>query len=72
MTDTLTAPARLDTDTGDHDRFAHWVLKAEIVRANITGQPATAMCGKVWVPNRIADGFPVCPDCDRIKRELFG
>lgn len=71
MTDTVTAPARQDTKTGDHDRFAHWVLKWDIVKANVTGTPAVALCGKRWIPNRVPDEFPVCPVCDEVKRRMF-
>ena len=57
-------------DDGDHDRFAHYVRKADIVRANITGRPVMALCGKVWVPNRDPDRYPVCPACKEIMASL--
>ena len=56
---------RLD-DTGDHDKFAHYVPKAEITKAMVTGVPCTALCGKKWVPSRTPEDYPVCPDCKRI------
>lgn len=72
MSGPITAPVRPDTDQGDHDRYAHWCRKVDITRANITGQPAVALCGKRWVPNRDPDRYPVCPDCRRIYDEMFG
>ena len=36
--DTITAPARPELDDGDHDRFAHYCRKADIVRAHVTGE----------------------------------
>lgn len=51
------------TEDGDHDLFAHYVRKTDILTANVLGIPATAICGKVWVPNRTPDRFPVCPTC---------
>ena len=59
---------RLD-EGGDHDRFAHYVPKAEITKAMVTGVPCIALCGKKWVPSRTPENFPVCPDCKRIYEE---
>jgi Protein of unknown function (DUF3039) len=53
-------------DDGDHDRFAHYVPKADIVRSAVTGEPVTALCGKRWVPCRDPERFPVCPECKAI------
>ena len=27
------------------------------------GTPVVALCGKVWVPSRAPEKFPVCPEC---------
>lgn len=51
---------------GDHERFAHYVRKDKVVESAVLGQPVIALCGKVWVPNRDPQRFPVCPDCKRI------
>lgn len=51
---------------GDHERFAHYVKKEKIVESAVTGAPVIALCGKVWVPGRDPNKFPVCPDCKRI------
>lgn len=71
-TDTRTRPTT--TNTGDHDRFAHYIwapnAKAVLTEAIINGTPVVALCGKTWVPSRDATKYPVCPDCDRIKRDL--
>jgi uncharacterized C2H2 Zn-finger protein len=29
-----------------------------------------ALCGKVWVPGRDPEKFPVCPDCKKIYDKL--
>lgn len=70
-TDTLTEerPATTDSD-GDHEKFAHYVKKEEIVKSAVTGKPVIALCGKVWVPNRDPNRFPICPDCQRIFEKL--
>lgn len=54
-------------EAGDHERFAHYVLKDKILESAVTGTPVIALCGKVWVPNRDPKKFPVCPEC----KELF-
>jgi len=58
-------PETTDTD-GDHDRFSHYVKKADIVRANIEGVPVRALCGKVWIPNRDPQKYQVCKTCEEI------
>lgn len=55
---------------GDHDRFAHYVRKADIVRSNVDGVPVVALCGKRWIPNRDPSGYPVCPTCKEIRARL--
>ena len=57
-------------DEGDHERFAHYVQKHKIVESAVTGAPVIALCGKVWVPGRDPNKFPVCPDCKRIYEGL--
>ncbi len=54
------------SDPGDHERFAHYVKKDKIVGSAVTGEPLTALCGKVWVPSRDPKRFPVCPTCKEI------
>lgn len=60
------------TGDGDHDRFAHYVRKADIVRANVEGVPVQALCGKVWIPNRDPDKYPICPTCKELHAKIFG
>jgi hypothetical protein len=56
----------MPTEVGDHDRFAHFVKKEKIVESAVTGTPVIALCGKVWVPGRDPQRFPVCPECQKI------
>jgi Protein of unknown function (DUF3039) len=55
---------------GDHERFAHYVQKDKIVDSAVSGSPVTALCGKVWVPTRDPQRFPVCPECKKIYESL--
>lgn len=57
-------------DGGDHDRFAHYVVKDKITESIVTGVPVTALCGKKWIPFRSPDGYPVCPQCKSIRDRL--
>jgi len=53
-------------DDGDHDRFAHYVRKDKVTQAALGGTPVIALCGKVWVPGRDPEKYPVCPECKEI------
>jgi len=57
-------------EEGDHERFAHYVQKDKIMESALTGKPVVALCGKVWVPGRDPQKFPVCPDCKKIYDRL--
>ena len=57
-------------EPGDHERFAHYVQKEKIMESAVTGTPVLALCGKVWVPNRDPQKFPVCPECQEIYESL--
>ena len=60
----------VDTDGGDHDRFAHYARKEDVTRAYITGEAITALCGKKWVPTRDPTRYPICPTC--VDRKAAG
>ena len=51
------------TDDGDHERFSHYVEKDKLTEAMVMGTPVVALCGKVWVPSRAPEKYPVCPEC---------
>ena len=57
-------------EPGDHERFAHYVRKEKILESALTGEPVIALCGKVWVPGRDPNRFPVCPTCKEIYQGL--
>jgi hypothetical protein len=60
----------LPTDSGDHEKFSHFVPKDKLTEAMVMGTPVIALCGKVWVPTRAPEKFPVCPDCKEIWESL--
>jgi hypothetical protein len=66
LEDTRTVP----TDEGDHERFSHFVPKDRLMDAMVNGTPVVALCGKVWIPSRDPERFPVCPECQEIWDNL--
>lgn len=57
-------------EDGDHERYSHYVRKDKIVESAVMGNAVIALCGKVWVPNRSPEKFPVCPTCKEIYEKL--
>lgn len=57
-------------DSGDHERLSHYVAKNKLTEAMVMGTPVVALCGKVWVPSRNPDKYPVCPECKEIWESL--
>ncbi|MEY4409688.1 MAG: hypothetical protein RLZ99_161 [Actinomycetota bacterium] len=57
-------------DQGDHERFSHYVQKNKIVESAVMGNAVVALCGKVWIPSRDPQKFPVCPTCKEIYEGL--
>lgn len=57
-------------DEGDHERLSHYVDKNKLTEAMVMGTPVVALCGKVWVPSRNPDKFPVCPECKEIWESI--
>lgn len=55
---------------GDHDLFSHYVQKTKILESAMTGNQVIALCGKIWVPGRDPEKFPVCPDCKSIYQQM--
>ncbi len=62
---------RLTDDGGDRDRYAHYVDKRKILKAQLTGGCVVALCGKVWKPKGDPKNHPICPECKRIHDEIL-
>jgi Protein of unknown function (DUF3039) len=64
-----------DTDAGDHDRYAHYIIgrdpRSKITAAIVEGKSLRALCGKKWIPSRDPSRYPVCPDCQKIKERML-
>ena len=57
-------------EEGDYERFSHYVQKDKIMKSALSGKPVIALCGKVWLPGRDPEKFPVCPTCKEIYEKL--
>ncbi len=57
-------------EDGDHERLSHYVPKAKLTEAMVNGTPVVALCGKVWVPSKNPEKYPVCPECKEIWESL--
>jgi Protein of unknown function (DUF3039) len=57
-------------EEGDHERFSHFVPRDKLTEAMVMGTPVIALCGKVWVPSRDPERFPICPECKEIWEDL--
>ncbi|WP_165063698.1 DUF3039 domain-containing protein [Marisediminicola senii] len=57
-------------EDGDHERFSHYVQKDKILASALSGNPVIALCGKVWLPGRDPQKFPVCPTCKEIYEKM--
>ncbi|WP_426243483.1 DUF3039 domain-containing protein [Nocardioides sp. LHG3406-4] len=69
-TETIEDTRTVPTDDGDHERFSHYVPKDKLTEAMVMGTPVIALCGKVWVPSRAPEKFPVCPECKEIWESM--
>lgn len=63
-------PQTQNIEPGDHERYSHYVRKDKVVESAVMGNPVVALCGKVWIPNRDPEKFPVCPECKEIYEEM--
>jgi hypothetical protein len=72
-----------ELDEGDHDRFTHIVLEGytpkdgefvalnnSVVEGMVNATPVRALCGKVWVPGRDPQKYPLCSTCKEIAQSL--
>lgn len=63
-------PETVPLEPGDHERYSHYVRKEKVVESAVMGTPVVALCGKVWIPNRDPEKFPVCPECKEIYEAM--
>ncbi|MCL2784960.1 MAG: DUF3039 domain-containing protein [Propionibacteriaceae bacterium] len=57
-------------DVHDHERLSHYVDREKLTEAMVMGTPVVALCGKIWVPSRNPEKYPVCPECKEIWESM--
>ena len=63
-------PQTQNIEPGDHERYSHYVRKDKVVESAVMGNPVVALCGKVWIPSRDPEKFPVCPECKDVYEQM--
>jgi len=60
----LDAPPAVELTEGDEQPdAAHIVTQQDLIESQITGKAIRALCGKLWVPKRNPDDYPMCQAC---------
>jgi len=60
----LDAPPVIELDESDEPPdAAHVVRQQDLIHSQITGEAIRALCGKLWVPKRNPDDYPICQAC---------
>jgi hypothetical protein len=62
---------RLEEEFEDSNQFAHFADKDKITEAYVLGTPIIALCGRIFVPSRDPEKFPLCSICKEIMDALF-
>lgn len=57
-------------DNGDQI-FTHYAPSAKVTEGYVMGTPVVAICGKVFVPHRDPNKYPICKPCSDIASGLF-
>lgn len=62
---------RLEEDFEESNQFAHYADRDKITEAYVLGTPVIAICGRIFVPSRDPEKFPLCSTCKEIADALF-
>lgn len=60
------APVEVLTEDEEAPDAAHIVTQADLIHSQVTGEAIKALCGKMWVPKRNPDNYPLCQACTEI------
>lgn len=61
---------KTSTNSGEPTE-AHIAEASFVTEGYVMGTPIEAICGKVFVPSRNPDNFPLCGSCKEIADALF-
>ena len=51
---------------------AHIVTQHDLIHSQVTGEAIRALCGKMWVPRRDPDSYPICQACVDVLNAAAG
>lgn len=51
--------------------YSHYAEATSTTEGYVMGTPVIAICGKIFVPTRDPNKFPLCPTCRDIAEALF-
>lgn len=51
--------------------FTHYAQRDKVTEGYVMGTPVEALCGKVFVPHRDPEKYPLCPMCKDLLESLF-
>ena len=63
ITDLDRAPVYEPSVGDDEPDAAHIVTQKDLMHSQLTGEAIRALCGKMWVPKRNPDEYPICQAC---------
>lgn len=52
-------------------KYAHYAESVSVTEGYVLGTPIVAICGKLFIPSRDPEKFPICPICKEIAEALF-
>jgi|TARA_B110000503_G_C7068559_1_gene379875 hypothetical protein len=61
----------LELDENGDQKLAHYAEAASVTEGYVMGTPVMALCGKLFVPSRDPNNYPMCPICKKIVEALF-
>lgn len=59
-----------ETTEYEPPKVAHIIRKEDQMKGYIEGTPVEALCGKVWVPTRDPEQYPVCEKCAEVLKGI--
>jgi hypothetical protein len=72
LTDLDAAPIVETTEGDEAPDAAHIVTQKDLIHSQVTGEAIRALCGKMWVPKRNPDDYPVCQACVDVLNATAG
>ena len=66
----LLEKTEIELDENGEQKFSHYAESTSVTEGYVMGTPVMAICGKLFVPSRDPNKFPICPVCKEIFQEM--